>query len=361
VGAAFLFLSSGTVACCEEKVERQDAAEGAPSGASSATNSRDEEDYEDENDEKEYIQENLDTEEDPVYWNIPEVDPETDCFLCRTHRQGPCRPQWRSFEFCAKDDKEEDGHVCAPFVKCFEKCWLQHLNLYLLIAMTLHQEVADAIQEDFPPGQRQTGRSAADWQPTIDWREWETVVEDEEEGLRDMIQHVTALFENFDATTTPVWKVYDRQQEEPWVINVEGQIPAHYQRRVLRFVYAVDQENRVLGFAEFSPTYDMYLVAKEGRPANPASHRLLISMVPGLTQLIRLQAVYAVLVRNKPESGTPEDAVPPQGTAESIDPDHMEHDTADGAEVGDTAIFVETEWIPLPGSKGITSPGTTMA
>jgi hypothetical protein len=350
MGAALLLLSSGTVALCEEKLEKQESAEEEPSDANSGAN-EDDGDSEHENDERIYIQEDLDPEEDPVYWNIPEEDPWTDCFLCRTHRQGPCRPQWRSFEFCAKDHAEKGAQVCAPFVEPFQKCWMQHLNLYLLIAMTLHQEVVDMIQEDFPPGKRQSDN---EWQPTIDWREWEAVL-DEEKSLRATVQHVSAMFENIDATT-PVWKVYDSRQEEPWVVNVEGQIPAHHQRRILRFVYAVDQENRVLGFVECHPTYETYMVAKEGGNANPESHRLLISMVPGLTQSIQLQALYVII---NPETSEAEDTDTVQnGTDESIHHDSMEHVDPDSVEEVEGAILFESEWIPLPGNKG-TAPGST--
>jgi hypothetical protein len=350
MGAALLLLSSGTVALCEEKLEKQESAEEEPSDANSGAN-EDDGDSEHENDERIYIQENLDPEEDPVYWNIPEEDHWTDCFLCRTHRQGPCRPQWRSFESCAKDHAEDGAHVCAPFVGPFQKCWMQHLNLYLLIAMTLHQEVVDIIQEDFPPGKRQSDN---EWQPTIDWREWEAVL-DEDKSLRATVQHVSAMFENIDATT-PVWKVYDSRQEEPWVVTVEGQIPAHHQRRILRFVYAVDQENRVLGFVECHPTYETYMVAKEGGNANPESHRLLISMVPGLTQSIQLQALY-VIINPETSEAENEDTVQ-KGTDESTHHDSMENVDPDSVEEVEGAILFESEWIPLPGNKGA-APGTT--
>ena len=132
----------------------------------------------------------------PMYDNVPDEDVETDCFLCRTHRQGPCRPQWRNFEYCAKDHPEEEGaERCSIYVQSFQDCWMKHLNLYLLIAMTLNQERVEELEQKFTtPAQR-----SQDLETHFQWQEWLALLE--QDGFLDSCQQV---------------RTYLRSLKRPW-------------------------------------------------------------------------------------------------------------------------------------------------
>lgn len=46
--------------------------------------------------------------QDDQYNNLPEEDEPTSCQICKINRQGPCRPMWRKFERCMKDNMPRD-------------------------------------------------------------------------------------------------------------------------------------------------------------------------------------------------------------------------------------------------------------
>lgn len=265
----------------------------------------------------------------PMYDNVPDEDVDTDCFLCRTHRQGPCRTQWRNFEYCAKDHPEEEGATkCSIYVQSFQECWMKHLNLYLLIAMTLNQERVQELEEKFTqPEQR-----AQDLETHFQWQEWNSLLE--QDGFLDSCQQVKDVFEEFE-NTTAIWKVYESLNEEPFVVNVFCQVPTRRQDgRLLRVIYAVDQENRTIGLADYNQQHEIDRAESEGHEPDLEYHRVVVSLIPGVTEGIKIKAVYATET-NEEEGG------------EGNISEGTENETIGGGEKGD--ILVESEWIPLPG------------
>eukprot|EP00977_Amphora_coffeiformis_P005402 scaffold1149_cov165-Amphora_coffeaeformis.AAC.5 len=271
----------------------------------------------------------------PVYENVPDEDYPTDCFLCRTHRQGPCRPQWRSFEYCAKDNPTEEGAArCSIYVKAFQECWMKHLNLYLLIAMTLNQERIGDVERDFTqPEQRQ-----ADLQANFVWQEWNTLLE--QEGFLDSCDRVKEVFADYDKAV-PVWKVYYTLNEDPFVVNIPAYVPTRRpDGRVLKMAYGLDQENRAIGLADYDPQYEITKAESEGREPELEYHRIMLSLVPGITEAVQIKAVYAASdgMDDDPEE---EDGVATEDLDQAI--------VGEGEDKG--AVLTETGWTPLPGLK----------
>ena len=305
------------------------------------------------NDGEEKQQQHREGEEDddegdtyPVYENVPEEDAPTDCFLCRTHRQGPCRSPWRSFEYCAKDhatasdgDDDDGATRCAVFVKAFQECWMKHLNLYLLIAMTLNQERIREVEREC---QQQPTQSRTDLQANIVWQEWNNV--SDQEGFSDLCDRVRAVFANYDKST-PVWKVYDTFDEEPFVVNVPCHVPTRRPHgRMLKTVYGLDQDNRAIGLADYDPQYEITKAESEGREPELESHRLVLTLVPGITEAVQIKAVYAAT-----------DGMIDDGLDEEEEEEGVATEDLDQAIVGDSdnkrAVLTETGLIPLPGPR----------
>lgn len=104
--------------------------------------------------------------EPDVYDNLPEEDESTTCTICLINRQGPCRPVWRKFERCMKDNTpkdDQDGEAKSDTPSMSEQCdiymlpWITCIqgfrNRYTLIANDFFQhemigEVEKAINED---------------------------------------------------------------------------------------------------------------------------------------------------------------------------------------------------------------------
>ncbi len=76
--------------------------------------------------------------EKQLYEELPDEDEPTTCTICLINRQGPCRPHWRKFERCMKDNSpnEKDGeekeaespsmsekcdHFMLPWIRCIQK------------------------------------------------------------------------------------------------------------------------------------------------------------------------------------------------------------------------------------------------
>ena len=268
----------------------------------------------------------------PVYENLPEHDVETDCFLCRTHRQGPCRPQWRNFEYCAKDHPNDEGaEQCAIYVQSFQECWMKHLNLYLLIAMTLNHERVEEFEKKFT----QPDQLSDDLQIQIDWHEWEKLID--QEGFLESCQQVKSVFDEFD-DSTPIWKVYESLKEEPFVVNVVCHVPTRRQDgRILRVAYGLDQENRTIGLADHNEQYEIEKAESEGRQPNLEYYRVVLSLIPGLTEAVKIRAIYV-----EDENFEPEEE---EGVA-TEDLDYVDEKTR---AVGKKDILASSDWIPLPG------------
>ena len=217
------------------------------------------------------------------YENVPEEDEETDCFLCRTHRQGPCRDVWRNFEYCIKDHRDTgDTSQCDRFVKPFEKCWMEHIQLYLLIALDANKRDLDRIH-----GALRYQRPII-FEPAMDWMPWMDFCESENFGIAVKDAYEWSSIDK----SVPYWKRFEFLKLEPTIVNIASILPVVNDDGLkLKTAYAVDQDGIILGYAEYDEAYEAKKAADENRSV-PDNHKLIVSLVPGMTNAIRVVAVY---------------------------------------------------------------------
>jgi hypothetical protein len=237
------------------------------------------------------------------------------------------------------------AEYCAQYTTPFYECWMQHLNLYLLIAMSLNQERVNEME--------QSCTVVVDDLPTrIDWTEWTKLFQQDQNFVDYISQQVKAMFDKYETnqeeeedsnstTRPPVWKVYESLGEEPFLVNVTCQIPTRRDDgRTLRTVYAIDQHHRTIGLANYHEMYEIEKAEKEGRPPNLEYCRMVISIIPGLTESVKLKALY---VSESTDDGLEED----EGVA-TEDLDYADDRRSDMIAQGD--IIAESPWIVTPGA-----------
>jgi hypothetical protein len=217
------------------------------------------------------------------YDNLPDDDEETDCFLCRTHRQGPCRPQWRKFEHCVKDQSgSKDNGSCDKYVKPFEECWKENAELYVLIALDVNQVNVRNIQIDFRFSETKALNSKNDW------KEWFDFLKDEG-SFKKAIEDV-AGWRSLDKFV-PYWKRFVILEKKPFIVNTSSIIPVTKDGMSLKVAYAVDQDGLVLGYADYDEQFEIEKAKEEKRPV-PSLHKLMITLVPGMTKGVRVVGLY---------------------------------------------------------------------
>jgi hypothetical protein len=222
-----------------------------------------------------------------AYENLPDHDEETDCLLCRTHRQGPCRTVWRKFEHCVKDHSDNDSAktVCDKFVAPFEECWKQNVNMYVLIALDVHQEDVHELELEY--------KGKADrrsWAPVIDWTVWLDFIR-KAGSLKEALGEMTAWY-SLDRKV-PLWQRYQILEEkgDPTVIPVSTMVPTQQGGLLLQVVYAIDQDDMLIGYSEFDANFEEEQAAKEKRPV-AKSHQLDIKVLPAMTENLRVFGLY---------------------------------------------------------------------
>jgi hypothetical protein len=233
-----------------------------------------------------------------AYDKLPDHDEETDCLLCRTHRQGPCRTVWRKFEHCVKDHTDNDSAnaktVCDKFVAPFEECWKQNVNMYTLIAMDVHQEDVHELELEF--------KGKADrksWNPVIDWMVWLDFIR-KAGSLKEALGEMTAWY-SLDRKV-PLWQRYQILEEkgDPIVIPVTTTVPTQQGGLLLQVVYAIDQDDMLIGYSEFDADYEEEQAKQEKRPV-AKTHQLDIQVLPAMTENLRVFGLYKP--RENPEMG----------------------------------------------------------
>jgi hypothetical protein len=260
---------------------------------------------------------------------LPEKDRETDCFLCLTNRNGPCRNVWRPLEYCVKDQQTDrnqsedhytDDSLCDRYVHAFEECWSRHAALYLLISHQINQEtMVRRIERDYKTNRPPPSKFA----PSLDWTAYNEFWRDHAQQANEKVVQTNLLvlgeIRNAD-DKDPLWKRFDKQHVEPVVVNVSAQVPDHYclsekdgvegedeyiasYSLTLRVAYALDQDDNVVGLVgyvaatisendETSPESEA-----DTEPLHPSpdhsSSKLPVTILPGYTSSIRIKALYA--------------------------------------------------------------------
>lgn len=187
-------------------------------------------------------------EEDP-YANLPEEDEETDCTICKTFRQGPCRPSWRKLERCFKDNEgsEAAASACTQYFMSHQECLSGFTNLYQLISLELKQELIDDTEKAVVDTERLCwSRSASDG--FIDWSRWRSFCKDMGKPFVHSLAVAGAQANGPGAARAPLWKRVP-ENTEPLLVATEAKLPTEQDGMLLKFAYALDQNGLTLGVA----------------------------------------------------------------------------------------------------------------
>jgi hypothetical protein len=197
-----------------------------------------------------------DAEEDDPYANLPDEDEETDCSMCKTFRQGPCRPYWRKLERCFKDHEgEENGAVrCMRYFKPHQQCLMGYSNLYQLVSLEMKQELVSDLELSISEEERRK------WNPQIDWSTYLEFTKETGLSYKETVQ-------SRDTTTNellPLWKRLP-DNKEPVLLTLTSQLPKLNPETgmILKVAYAVDQDGYVLGLT-YNKKYGELLEKSKG-------------------------------------------------------------------------------------------------
>jgi hypothetical protein len=239
-----------------------------------------------------------DTEVDP-YGNLPEEDEQTHCSICKTYRQGPCRPYWRKVEACTKDnelkddkdekksdeieeeDAEERDPPCLKYMLPWIDCATGYRNMYNLIELDTNYTMGI---EDLEKEATQNLCWAPSNTPTVDWSSWQSYVESNKWEPPSISKKATS------AEKVSFWKTLD-QNKDPELVEVEAIVSMTQDDGVLECAYAQDQDGNVLGFSYGQkPSEASTEEAKEEQQENAVT--LKIKVLPTMTKTVTIAAAY---------------------------------------------------------------------
>lgn len=197
--------------------------------------------------------------EDP-YANIPEEDEETDCSMCKTFRQGPCRPYWRKLERCFKDHEgEENGAVkCMRYFKPHQQCLMGYSNLYQLVSLEMKQELVHDLELSISEEERRK------WNPKIDWSTYLEFTKETGLSYKETVQSRDAATKEL----LPLWKRLP-DNKEPVLLTLTSHLPKFTPETgmILKVAYAVDQDGYVLGLT-YNKMYGELLEKSKSKNVN---------------------------------------------------------------------------------------------
>jgi hypothetical protein len=232
----------------------------------------------------------VDQEADDPYENLPEDDDETDCTMCKTFRQGPCRPFWRKLERCFKDhESEENGSVkCMRYFSAHQTCLMDYTNLYQLISLDLKQELVSEVEQAVTKAERRTLDPAAF---SIDWKLWREFYDEMGPSFRQTVPH----HRRTEPSSEPLWRRLPPTREgthlEPVLLQTKVTLSmtppptlnggedsssssssssnssSVGDNMLLKIAYAVDQDGFVIGLSYNSRYGDLVDQAKKSSTA----------------------------------------------------------------------------------------------
>ena len=276
-----------------------------------------EEDHDDDND----------TPASDPYDNLPEEDAPTHCSICKTYRQGPCRPYWRKVELCTKDnelkkkddddddngekpenddtntaeadetadEQQEQQHKdndppCLKYILPWIECASGYRNLYNMIELDTNYTMGiEELEEEAEKNLCWT----RDTEPVVDWTHWQTHVEEHKWKQQPQTKQVEGTQKTVvSASQRPaLWKLLDTSRGDPEIITVTAIIPlfeVDNQEGVLECAYAQDQEGNVIGFSYGQSSGSD---RKEGEEELPF-RKLDIRIIPSHTTHVTVAASY---------------------------------------------------------------------
>ncbi len=186
------------------------------------------------------------SEEDP-YDNLPEEDEPTTCVICLINRQGPCRPLWRKFECCMKDnpssDDDSDGdensnsssssmaEKCDKYMFPWIGCIQSYRNTYTLISNDFFQkELIDEIEKNIGENEK----------VLLDDIDASSIVQMSKEWWGD------GNSSNDDNS------VGDENPEDPILVEGVARINLFDGDKPIEVAYIKDQDGKLLGYDQFS-------------------------------------------------------------------------------------------------------------
>lgn len=250
-------------------------------------------------------------EEDP-YDNFPEKDEPTQCSICLTYRQGPCRPYWRKVEACTKDNelksddkkegdndkmtsnsdnKEEEGEEeadppCLKYMLPWIDCASGFRNLYNLIELDTNYTMGIADLEN------EASKDlcwAASKTPSVNWVSWHSYLQDNPDWklptqqISDSPEHAS------------LWKLLD-QTKDPVLVEVKASVNIMEDEGMLECAYAQDQDGNVIAFQYGTRPSEAFDTEKkegeEGETKKEPTVELKIRILPERTQTITIAAAY---------------------------------------------------------------------
>ena len=293
---------------------------------------------------------------DDPYYTIPEQDEPTDCQMCLTFRQGPCRLDWKRFELCVKDqdpptktedakdgtgessqdatpkNADEGSTACMKYAMPFYTCSHKHVNTYLILGNEQTEKaVIKPLLESYLTEEAQSRRlcynpnAKDDDNATIhiQWQNWEGFVA----ALYDVGGHVPTKFDlektGFASAAEALkatWKDEGGQQylmmnDEgvPYLISVTADVPKDQPQskdkkddngpnnNKLMMTFALDQNGNLIGDARNKELDDE--TEKDGsesvEPRMDASAapvtttvELHVQLVPGVTKEFTIYSLY---------------------------------------------------------------------
>lgn len=263
---------------------------------------------------------NATDKEDP-YANLPPDDEPTDCSMCQTFRQGPCRDLWRKLEHCFKDHEGNDvGQHCLDYFRPHSECIGNYLNLYKLIGLPMEQDIVSDIELAISDEERK------EWNPVVDFGIWKEFIKDAGPDFcetvrgkhdKDPYPMVTLGPEepkgtvpedpNHPLNLLPLWKRVP-ENKEPVTVTLNVNLPTESKEgKILKFGYALDQDGLLLGWKSnrgFGKLMDL-AAKKESEGDDPMPSKdedeedsspvklLDITVLPGDTKTIQICGFYS--------------------------------------------------------------------
>jgi len=304
---------------------------------------------------------------DDPYYNIPEKDEPTDCSMCLTFRQGPCRLEWKRFELCVKDKEDakkaqqpqkdeqggdgddataaaaespppeltsDDQTACMKYAMPFYMCSSKYVNTYMLLSSDqTNKIVIQPLLDNYSTEEAKASRRLClASQPSMDWSNWETFVETlvsvggkvptrfklSKTGFESPVEALKATWKD------PKGNQYLMMNEEgePFLITTTARIPKRIAASssssdddkdsgdALFMTFALDQRGNLLGDARYSEEQDQKHETDdqndtETAPTAPSSDvELVIQIVPGVTEKFTIYCLYVPKDGDFLEEGT---------------------------------------------------------
>lgn len=252
---------------------------------------------------------------DDPYYHISDEDEPTDCSMCLTFRQGPCRVDWKRFELCVKDksppkdgsepEQPEDPTACMKYAMPFYYCSSKRVNTYLLVGNDQTQQtVIEPLMESYNSEKAQSRRVCyAKDAIALDWSYWEAFVA----ALHKLGGSVPTKFDlektklkSAADALRATWKDKDdnpylmlNEEGEPFLISVNATVPKNGgDDKTLFMTFALDQNGNLMGDARNKDDEEEEGGKKEEEKPTSQQVDLQMQIAPGISKEFTIYGLY---------------------------------------------------------------------